>query len=162
MSPIVTVHLGLKWLSPSLQAFDQVKNKWLLIASDTLKCVRIYFEANRFLDQSKEVKQHAWWALRPDGPAYHATPTPIDCPCKLQDPMYIVSHQWVLFLAVMSSLSVSTTTISIQIYCAHCKEVSSTCQQLRYLSQNWCTEPTNWPLYTVLILTTVSLFLIFS
>ena len=54
MSPIVTMHLRLKRLSLSLQAFNQVKNKWLLIASDALKHVRIYFKANRFLTSQRK------------------------------------------------------------------------------------------------------------
>jgi len=93
MSPIVTVHPRFKRLPPSLQAFDRIKNKRSLIASDALKRVKSYFEDDRFLDQSKEVKRHVWWALRPDGPAYHAMPTLIDCPCKPKDLGYIVSDQ---------------------------------------------------------------------
>jgi hypothetical protein len=65
----------------------------LLIASDTLKLVKTYFEVVTFLDQSKEVKRHARWALRPDGLAYHAKPTPIDCIFKVTNPDYVVSDQ---------------------------------------------------------------------
>jgi hypothetical protein len=62
-----------------------------LIASDVLKLVKTYFEDARFVDQSKEVRKHAWWALRPDGLAYHAKPTPIDGPHDTRSVGYIVS-----------------------------------------------------------------------
>ncbi|KAI9449193.1 hypothetical protein BJY52DRAFT_1192814 [Lactarius psammicola] len=42
--------------------FEHIKTKRSLIASDL-----------------QEVKKYAWWALRPDGPAYYANPTPMDC-----------------------------------------------------------------------------------
>jgi hypothetical protein len=49
-----------------------------LIASDVLKLVKTYFEDTRFVDQPEEVSRHAWWALCPDGLAYHAKLAPID------------------------------------------------------------------------------------
>ncbi|KAI9465236.1 hypothetical protein BJY52DRAFT_1183821 [Lactarius psammicola] len=60
-------------------AFERVKTKRSLIASDVLKLVKNNFEDDRYVDQSQEVKKYAWWALRPDGPAYYANPTPMDC-----------------------------------------------------------------------------------
>ena len=73
------------------QAFDRLKAKRSLIASDVLKAVKKFFEDDQFTDQS-QVKKYAWWALRPDGPAYQADPTPIDCPLDPESPQYIVSE----------------------------------------------------------------------
>ncbi|KAN0137600.1 hypothetical protein V8E53_004651 [Lactarius tabidus] len=61
-----------------MTSFDRLKTKCLLIASDVLKLVKTYFEDARFLDQPEEVSRHVWWALCPDGLAYHAKPAPID------------------------------------------------------------------------------------
>ncbi|KAN0140687.1 hypothetical protein V8E53_001514 [Lactarius tabidus] len=58
-------------------SFDRLKTKRLLIASDFLKLVKTYFKNPRFVDR-EEVTRHVWWALRPDGLAYHAKPAPID------------------------------------------------------------------------------------
>jgi hypothetical protein len=62
-----------------------------MIASDVLKHVKKYFEDNKFADKSQEIKKHAWWALRPDGLAYHAVPTPINIPFDPTSPEYVVS-----------------------------------------------------------------------
>jgi hypothetical protein len=63
-----------------------------LIASDVLKLVKTYFEDARFVDQPEEVSRHAWWALRPDGLAYHAKPAPIDVE-DIRSVNYIVSDR---------------------------------------------------------------------
>ena len=76
---------------PTKQAFDRLKSKRSLIASEALKLVKKYFEANNFIDKSEDVKKHVWWALRPDGLAYQACPTPIDCPPDRTSPLYVVS-----------------------------------------------------------------------
>ncbi|KAF8257927.1 hypothetical protein EI94DRAFT_1708464, partial [Lactarius quietus] len=55
MPPLMTM-LRLNHLTPSHQAFDQLKAKHSLIASDVLKLVKTYFEAAMFVDQSKEIK----------------------------------------------------------------------------------------------------------
>ncbi|KAF8259079.1 hypothetical protein EI94DRAFT_1707407, partial [Lactarius quietus] len=51
--------------------------------------VKTYFEAAMFVDQSKEIKRHVWWALRPDGLTYNAKPTPIGCAFEPKSPHYI-------------------------------------------------------------------------
>ncbi|KAI9430663.1 hypothetical protein H4582DRAFT_1823707 [Lactarius indigo] len=60
-----------------------------LIASEALKHVKKYFEGDRFKDRPEDVKSHVWWALCPDGLAYQASPTPIDCPFDRKSPEYI-------------------------------------------------------------------------
>ena len=67
----------LNQLHPFQQSFDRLKTKRSLIASDVLKIVKTYFEDARFVNQPQEVMDHAWWAVRPDGLAYHAKPAPI-------------------------------------------------------------------------------------
>jgi len=57
-----------------------------LIAAEALKLVKKYFEADRFIDRQEEVKKYTWWALRPDGLAYQAVPTPIHCSYDRNDP----------------------------------------------------------------------------
>ena len=76
---------------PTKQAFDRLKSKRSLIASEALKLVKKYFKADNFIDKSEDVKKHVWWALRPDGLAYQACPTPIDCPPDRTSPLYVVS-----------------------------------------------------------------------
>jgi hypothetical protein len=71
------MHLGLNHPPPPQQSFNQLKTKCSLIASDVLKLVKTYFKNPRFIDR-EEVTRHAWWALCPDGLAYHAKPAPID------------------------------------------------------------------------------------
>jgi hypothetical protein len=63
-----------------------------LIASDVLKLAKTYFEDARFVDQSEEVMRHMWWALRPDGLAYHAKPAPIDVE-DIRSADYVVSDR---------------------------------------------------------------------
>ena len=53
--------------------------------------------------QSQEVKKHTWWALCPNGPAYQANPTPIDCPFDWESPLYVVSEQWLQSLLSMNT-----------------------------------------------------------
>ncbi|KAF8257007.1 hypothetical protein EI94DRAFT_1819402 [Lactarius quietus] len=56
---------------------------------EVVELVKTYFEAAMFIDQSKEIKRHAWWALRPNGLAYNAKPTPIGCAFEPKSPHYI-------------------------------------------------------------------------
>ncbi|KAH8980297.1 hypothetical protein EDB86DRAFT_3248061 [Lactarius hatsudake] len=70
-------------------SFERLKSKRSLIASEALKHVKKYFEGDRFKDRPEDVKNHVWWALRPDGLAYQAFPTPIDCPFDRKSPQYI-------------------------------------------------------------------------
>ncbi|KAI9429815.1 hypothetical protein H4582DRAFT_1825696 [Lactarius indigo] len=70
-------------------SFERLKSKRSLIASEALKHVKKYFEGDRFKDRPEDVKSHVWWALRPDGLAYQASPTPIDCPFDRKSPEYI-------------------------------------------------------------------------
>ncbi|KAI9438989.1 hypothetical protein H4582DRAFT_1813942 [Lactarius indigo] len=70
-------------------SFEQLKSKRSLIASEALKHVKKYFEGDRFKDRPEDVKSHVWWALRPDGLAYQASLTPIDCPFDHKSPEYI-------------------------------------------------------------------------
>ncbi|KAH9069690.1 hypothetical protein EDB83DRAFT_2580974 [Lactarius deliciosus] len=70
-------------------SFEQLKSKRSLIASEALKHVKKYFEGDRFKDRPEDVKNHVWWALCPDGLAYQAFPTPIDCPFNRKSPQYI-------------------------------------------------------------------------
>ncbi|KAI9437361.1 hypothetical protein BJY52DRAFT_1230174 [Lactarius psammicola] len=74
-------------------AFERVKTKRSLIASDVLKLVKNNFEDDRYVDQSQEVKKYAWWALRPDGPAYYANPTPMDCSLDRTSSNYVGKYQ---------------------------------------------------------------------
>jgi hypothetical protein len=77
---------------PTLQAFERLKCKHSLIASEALKLVKKYFTADQFIDKSEEVKKHVMWALCPDGLAYNAVPTPIECPADRTSLQYIVSN----------------------------------------------------------------------
>ncbi|KAH8977056.1 hypothetical protein EDB86DRAFT_3250411 [Lactarius hatsudake] len=70
-------------------SFERLKSKRSLIASEALKHVKKYFEGDRFKDRPEDVKNHVWWALCPDGLAYQAFPTPIDCPFDRKSPQYI-------------------------------------------------------------------------
>lgn len=88
----IATHPGLNQLPPSQQSFDRLKTKRSLIASDVLKLAKTYFEDARFVGQSEEVMRHAWWALRPDGLAYHAKPAPIDVE-DIRSSDYVVSDQ---------------------------------------------------------------------
>ncbi|KAH8977369.1 hypothetical protein EDB92DRAFT_1822385 [Lactarius akahatsu] len=61
-------------------SFERLKSKCSLIASEALKHVKKYFEGDRFKDRPEDIKNHVWWALHPNGLAYQAFPTPINCP----------------------------------------------------------------------------------
>ena len=60
-----------------------------------MKIVKTYFEDARFVDQPAEVRRHAWWALRPDGLAYHAKPAPLGID-NTESADYIVSERYPL------------------------------------------------------------------
>ncbi|KAI9430282.1 hypothetical protein H4582DRAFT_2087201 [Lactarius indigo] len=65
---------------------DAIVTTRSLIASKALKHVKKYFEGDRFKDRPEDIKSHVWWALRPDGLAYQASPTLIDCPFNCKSP----------------------------------------------------------------------------
>ncbi|KAH8990065.1 hypothetical protein EDB92DRAFT_1946707 [Lactarius akahatsu] len=76
-------------VSYTVAAGDAIVATRSLIASEALKHVKKYFEGDRFKDRPEDVKNHVWWALHPDGLAYQAFPTPIDCPFDHKSPQYI-------------------------------------------------------------------------
>jgi hypothetical protein len=53
--------------------------------------VKSFFEQDAYVNHSDRVKAYVSWALRPDGPAFHETPTPITCTFKRDHQEYIVS-----------------------------------------------------------------------
>jgi len=53
--------------------------------------VKLFFEQPRYANCPDEVKRYARWALLPDGPAFHETPTPMTCNVERDHENYIVS-----------------------------------------------------------------------
>ena len=53
--------------------------------------VKSFFEQDAYVNHSDQVKAYISWALRPDGPAFHKTPTPITCTFKSDHQEYIVN-----------------------------------------------------------------------
>lgn len=53
--------------------------------------VKIFFEQDTYVNHLTQVEGYVRWALQPDGPAYHETPTPITCKFERSHQEYIVS-----------------------------------------------------------------------
>lgn len=53
--------------------------------------VKQFFEQPQYANRPDDVKGYARWALLPDGPAFHETPTPITCEVDRDHKNYIVS-----------------------------------------------------------------------
>lgn len=62
------------------------------LASDILGDVIEFFKAPEYANRPDKIKEYAWWAVRGDGPGYHAQPTPLACKVPAQDEEYIVSR----------------------------------------------------------------------
>jgi len=62
------------------------------LASDILSDVIEFFKAPEYANRPDKIKKYAWWAVRGDGPGYHAQPTLLACKAPTQDEEYIVSR----------------------------------------------------------------------
>lgn len=62
------------------------------LASDILGDVVEFFKAPEYANRTDKIKEYAWWAVRGDGPGYHAQPTPLVCKVPPKDEGYIVSQ----------------------------------------------------------------------
>jgi hypothetical protein len=60
------------------------------IATAVMEDVKQFFEQPQY-ENPVDVKGYATWALLPDGPAFHETPTPITCKVERGNKDYIVS-----------------------------------------------------------------------
>ena len=59
--------------------------------------MKSFFEQDAYVDQPEQVKAYVNWALQPDGPAFHETPTPITCTFKRDHKEYYpISGVWKL------------------------------------------------------------------
>jgi len=67
------------------------------LASDILADVTEFFKVPEYANQPNKIKGYAWWAVRGDGPGYHAQPTPLACKVSAKDEEYIVSRLFSFF-----------------------------------------------------------------
>jgi hypothetical protein len=72
------------------QAYDRIKTRKSKIASSVLVLVQEFFDRTAFRDKQDKIREYVRWAVRPDGPAYYANPTPQDCRVNHAHPDYIV------------------------------------------------------------------------
>ena len=82
------------------------------IASDILGDVVEFFKAPEYANRPDKIKEYAWWAVRGDGPGYHAQPTPLACKVPAKDEGYIVSQLFSLFMAFVLNSHLETGRIS--------------------------------------------------
>jgi hypothetical protein len=80
-----------------IQACRRMNVKKAKLASDILGDVTEFFKAPEYANQPNKIKEYAWWAVRGDGPGYHAQPTPFACKVSPKDEEYIVSQLFGLF-----------------------------------------------------------------
>ena len=74
-----------------IQACQRMNVKKAKLASDILGGVVEFFKAPEYAKQPEKITEYAWWAIRGDGPGYHAQPTPLECKVSAKDEGYIVS-----------------------------------------------------------------------
>jgi hypothetical protein len=67
------------------------------LASDILADITEFFKVPEYANQLNKIKEYAWWAVRGDGPGYHAQPTPLACKVSAKDEEYIVSQLFSFF-----------------------------------------------------------------
>ena len=72
------------------QAYDRIKTRKSKIASAVLALVQEFFDMAAFRDKPEKIREYVRWAVRPDGPAYYASPTPQDSRFSRDHPNYIV------------------------------------------------------------------------
>ena len=75
----------------SRQAAQRLATKRSKIASAIMGEVKSFFEQDAYVNRPDQVKAYVSWALQPDGPAFHETPTPSTCTFKRDHQEYIVS-----------------------------------------------------------------------
>ena len=76
--------------SMTTQAYDRLKMRKSKIASSVLALVKEFFDQTAFRDKPEKIHEYVHWAVRPDGPAYYASPTPQDCRVNHSHHDYIV------------------------------------------------------------------------
>ncbi|KAF8167104.1 hypothetical protein B0H34DRAFT_791875 [Crassisporium funariophilum] len=71
------------------EAYNRLKSKRSKIASEIAQAVDVLFADKKTFANAIQIKEYARWALRPDGPGFYETPTPMKCRVPRNNPDYI-------------------------------------------------------------------------
>ena len=91
------------------QAAQRLASKRSKIAAPVLREVKNFFEQDTYVNHPDQIEGYVRWALQPDGPAYHETPTPITCKLERSHQEYIVRVIPVLMFIKICSVSIIST-----------------------------------------------------
>lgn len=107
------------------QAAQRLTTKKSKIACAVMEEVKHFFKQERYLSHPDQIGHYAKWALRPDGPAFHETPTPITCKVDRSHKQYIVSSQLrVEYFFRQSLTSAPERHVSIALHQSNRKTIS--------------------------------------